>query len=94
MMIVFSLDILISLECLVTVILCIFMMNVCPKCIVLYGLYDECRFTAIVCCNAHYYYARVTAVLPKELISVQTFYIPVNKSISNFTGSLLLVILW
>lgn len=38
--------------------------------------------------------SRVTAFLPIEVTSVTIFYIQVNKSISNFTGSLLLVILW
>lgn len=38
--------------------------------------------------------SRVTAFLPIEVTSVTIFYILVNKSISNFTGSLLLVILW
>lgn len=38
--------------------------------------------------------SRVTAFLPIVVTSVTIFYIQVNKSISNFTGSLLLVILW
>lgn len=37
--------------------------------------------------------SRVTAFLPIEVTSVTIFYIQLNKSISNFTGSLL-VILW
>lgn len=32
--------------------------------------------------------SRVTAFLPIEVTSVTIFYIQVNKSISNFTGSL------
>lgn len=38
--------------------------------------------------------SRVTAFLPIEFTSGTIVYIPVNKSVSNFTGSLLLVILW